>query len=532
MAKAPVILGPDGQPARRELLTQAIAGPTLTGVRSVLTSYPADGLSPRKLAHILREADQGDPLRYFELAEQIEERDLHYAGVLGTRKREVSQLEIQVEPGSHLPEHQAHAARVLTWLKRDVLQAELFNILDCIGKGVSWTEIIWDTSEGQWQPGSLEWRDPRWFRMDWVDGVTPLLRTLDGFVPLPAYKFIDARIAAKSGLPIRSGIARLAAWSWLFKSFTLRDWAVFTQTYGQPVRIGKYGPGASEADRETLFKAVANIAGDCAAIIPDSMIIDFIESKNVSSGSDLYEKRSNWLDQQVSKAVLGQTATTDAIAGGHAVGKQHRQVQEDIERADAKALAAILNAQLVRPWIDLEFGPQTAYPRLLIDLPDGDDVTALSNNLAALVPLGLRVSAAQVRGKLGLDEPQPGDELLQPAAVPPPPFGPPIGARPGVPPQIAPSRTALQLAGDADAIDASIARMIGDDGWEPFIAPIVAGLGPALAAATTPEQVRAILAERLRTLDVAALADTLAKATFSSRLAGQADDPLSDRTRF
>ncbi len=77
MANVPVILGPDGQPARRELLTQAIAGPTLTGVRSVLSGYPADGLNPRRLAHILREADQGDPMRFFELAEQIEERELH-----------------------------------------------------------------------------------------------------------------------------------------------------------------------------------------------------------------------------------------------------------------------------------------------------------------------------------------------------------------------------------------------------------------------------------------------------------------------
>ena len=47
----------------------------------------------------------------------------------------------------------------------------------------------------------------------------------------------------------------------MFKAYTQRDWAIFTQTYGQPLRIGKYGPGTSEDDRNKLFKAVANIAG-------------------------------------------------------------------------------------------------------------------------------------------------------------------------------------------------------------------------------------------------------------------------------
>src|SRR5690606_631381 len=112
------------------------------------------------------------------------------------------------------------------------------------------------------QPARLERRDPRWFTFD-KDGTTPLLRGGESGneqdEPLPAFKFIDLSIKAKSGLPIRSGLARLATWFWIFKAYTLRDWAIFTQTYGQPVRIGKYHAGASKEDRETLYRAVANI---------------------------------------------------------------------------------------------------------------------------------------------------------------------------------------------------------------------------------------------------------------------------------
>lgn len=315
----PVLYDPYGRPIVREVLEQEIAGPTISGVRSPISGYPGDGLNPVRLASLLREADQGEPMRYFELAEQIEERDPHYAGILGTRKRSVAQLDIQIDAASDSPEAKDQVAMIEDWLGRDELQSEIFDILDAIGKGISFTEIIWDTSEGQWMPKQLAWRDPRWFRFDRNDGTTPLLRGDSGDTSLPPFKFISAVMRAKSGLPIRSGIARLAAWHWMFKAYTLRDWAIFIQTFGQPVRVGKYPAGSSEANKNTLFRAVANIAGDCAAIIPESMMIEFIEAANVGASHALYKERADWLDQQMSKAVLGQTATTDAVVGGKSV---------------------------------------------------------------------------------------------------------------------------------------------------------------------------------------------------------------------
>lgn len=421
MATRPQILDQWGRSIERQTLKQEVAGPTVTGVRSPITGYPGDGLDPRRLATILREADQGDPLRYLELAETIEERDLHYVGVLGTRRRSVAQIEISVESASDDARDVEMADMVRDWLTRDELADELFDILDAIGKGWSFTETIWDTSEGQWRPKRLEWRDPRWFRPDRHNLTTPMLIGENGEEQeLPAGKFITAVIKAKSGLPLRSGIARMVTWAWMFKAFTQRDWAIFTQTYGQPIRVGKYGPGATEADRATLYRAVANIAGDCAAIMPDGMSIDFVEAGNLGTGHSNYMERADWLDRQVSKGVLGQTTTTDAISGGHAVSQEHRQVQEDIERADAKALSGVINRDLIRVWIDLEYGPQKRYPRIKIARPDEEDLQQLSSSLAQLVPLGLRVQASEVRDKFGLSEPETDAEVLTPPARPEP----------------------------------------------------------------------------------------------------------------
>lgn len=508
-----------GRRLQRELLTQEIAGPTLSGVRSPFAGYPADGMTPLRLAEILRDADQGEPLRYFELAEIIEERDLHYAGVLATRKRSVAQIDITVEAASDAAEDVKKADMVREWLKRDELAEEMFDILDAVGKGISWTEIIWDTSGGQWWPQRLEWRDPRWFTFDRKDMRNPLLRGgLDGGVtssPLPGFKFITTQIKAKSGLPVRGGLARLAAWAWMFKAFTQRDWAIFSQTYGQPIRVGKFHEGATKEDKATLFRAVANIAGDCAAIIPRTMEIEFIEADNVSAGSELYERRADWLDRQMSKAVLGQTTTTDAISGGHAVSKEHRQVQEDIETADCKAVAATINRDLIRPWIDLEFGPQRAYPRLVIARPDKEDLQQLSTSLAQLVPLGLRVSQSEIRDKFGLSDPGAEDDLLRspgsagdaPArAKDEAPLLPALQSQQAVPPHPAAQVTAALAERGAQAVERMSAQ-----------------IEAMLAKAQDLGEFRAMLSEAYGAVDERDLAELLAGGLAAVRAAGMSD---------
>ncbi|MEP2705202.1 MAG: DUF935 family protein [Roseibium sp.] len=159
----------------------------------------------------------------------MEERNEHYAGVIGTRKRQVSSLEITVEAVSDSADDIRDADLVREIIERDAFRDELFDILDAIGKGFSATEIIWDTSEGQWRPQKFKWRDPRWFRFDDLDQETLLLRGPNGDEPLKPFGWVRHFGKAKSGIPIRGGLARGAAWAFLFKSFTMKDWAIFCE---------------------------------------------------------------------------------------------------------------------------------------------------------------------------------------------------------------------------------------------------------------------------------------------------------------
>ncbi|HTW88273.1 MAG TPA: DUF935 domain-containing protein [Candidatus Binataceae bacterium] len=437
--------GREVEPAR---LREVQAAPTFAGIRNIYSvMHPSVGLTPERLAGILREAEAGDPYQYLELAEEMEEKDLHYLAVLSTRKQSVAQLDMIIRPASSSAEDQSIAALVREVLLEGTLPMEsvLFDILDAVGKGFSAVEIIWNTEGRTWLPERLVWRDPRWFMFDWVNGETLLLRSLDGegesaataaggpshfrsggrfsespmqpfTVPLCPYKFIVHIAQAKSGLPVRGGIARAAGWAYLFKNYVLKDWVTFTEVFGQPLRVGKYGPGATENDKRVLLNAVTNIGTDAGAVIPDSMLIEFTEARQ-SGSAELYESFCSYLDQQVSKAVLGQTLTTEMPrqGGSRAAAEVHQTVRRDIMNADARRLAATITHDLVKPIVDLNCGPRRRYPQFILGLPDDQDVKVFADTISELADRGLRVSQKTVLDKLGLPEPQDGEAVLAPA---------------------------------------------------------------------------------------------------------------------
>lgn len=540
----------NGRPLRKATLTEEIAGPTISGVRSIIQGHPAQGLTPQRLAGLLRSAEQGDAIAYFELAEEMEEKDLHYLSVLGTRKRAVAQLPITVEPADESAEAKADAKLIEDWLDRDTLETELFDILDAIGKGASFVEIIWETGD-VWQPAQLKWRHPAWFEFDRIDGETPRLRDAAGLgQPLEPAKFIAHVASAKSGLPVRGGLARAVAWGWMFKNYAIKDWVGFLEMYGQPVRIGRFDPGASEGDIRKLMRAVAQIGTDAAAVFPRTMEIEFIDGKAGAAPNELWRSMAEYIDEQVSKAVLGQTSSSDAKAGGLGSGQAdlHGEVRDDLARADAKLLAATLNRDFVRPMIQLNRGPRKRYPRIKIGKPDPVDVAGLVDAAERLVPLGVEVDADEVRELAGLPAPKTPDARRLSAAASDPgqnspqePSGAAGGAVPGKIPAndlLGPLKSenggnrgrgekAATASADtlpdrqADSIDDVTEELLGD--WDEMFEAIVDPLAEMLASSSSLDEARRQLARQIETMDLDAFAERMARAGFGAHLAGEVD---------
>ncbi|WP_182912739.1 DUF935 domain-containing protein [Paracoccus onubensis] len=506
-------------PETELLERQAVA--SLGSVRQIQSGHPADGLTPVRLAGILREAEVGDATAYLELAEQMEEKDLHYSAVLGVRKRAIRSLELHVDPGDD-----SAAAGELAEMTRDILQSSairttLIDMMDAIGKGYSVCEIIWERQGKLLTIADLDWVDPRWFEFDRENGRYLYLRDNDGPQPLRPDSYVIHMAKAKSGLPIRGGLARLAAWAYMFKNFTVKDWAIFCEAYGHPLRLGKYDTSATPADRSTLLRAVRQIGVDMAAIVPKSMEVEIVSA--TSTGAEkLYEGKGRWWDEQLSKGVLGQVATTDAIAGGHAVGKIHENVRDDIRDADAEQLAATLQRDIAGAIRRVGFGQdvRVPLPHIRFELKAEVD-PALLLQLMEKRPKGLKIATSDVYRAFNLRKPDDDDELLEDPAPPPPAVIPDIPADPD--PEKDAARVTAARAHDGpgrDSIDALVDELISGGEMQRALDGEIGALIEALQNARDMDEIRDIL-NAFGNSAPSQVHDLLTRSTFAARLTGE-----------
>lgn len=411
-----MILDKFGKPFKREAdLVEEVGASTVTGVRPSRFDGVASGLSPERLGQILRDAVEGDATEYLTLAEEMEEREPHYASVLGVRKLAVSGLERIVKSPTDEKLDLEITDAVRTLITSSMVQDSVSDLLDGLGKGYSAVEIIWRQDAKRWTPERLKWRDPRFFRFDEAGEELRLRDEAepDDGLPLQPYKWIVHRPRLKSGTTIRGGLARLAAASYACKSFSLRDWMAFAEVFGMPLRVGRYGANADPAQIRKLISAVANLGHDAAAVIPDSMKIEFVKSDAGSGGPQLYEGLAEWLDRQVSKAVLGQTMTSDD-GSSQAQATIHNEVRRDLNRADANQLSATIDRDLIRPFVELNWGARPEYPSVQFSFDESEDLQAFSDAIVPLIDRGLRVEASVIRDKFGLPDPEDGAEVLGP----------------------------------------------------------------------------------------------------------------------
>ena len=511
-----MLYGPDGRPLpappAREL-TRRAAQPTHTGWRraqqwrSVVTT-----LEPARLRHIYHALAQGTwTPDFFELAEEIEERDLHYRGVLQQRKLRAAGAPIDVVTASDAAADRAIADEV----REQVLQGPgfhdlLLDLLDALGKGVACVEIVW-RRDGQrrWAPAAYHRVDPRWlvFRDD--DGETPLLMrdrisdagearpvsaTAAGYGwsgwTLPADeltpgKFVCHRHRAKSGVPTRGGLAYSVASMYLLKSTAVRDWWAYSELFGLPIRIGKYGRGATDDEIRTLEDAIAALAADAGCTIPESMDIslEMPTSGGGAAGPLLFIGQADWCDRQVSKAVVGQTMTTDD-GSSRSQAEVHAEVRDDLVADDVRQLCQTVTEGVVAWYCRLNHAPRRAgWPRIeLPQPPERIDLPAIVQAANA----GLRVPTAWLYDRLGIPAPQGDEEVLagRPAGQPEPPPAPELHA--GDPAMAAAERELAEMT-RTGAIAEELAGVVraalaGADDADAFLdAAVDAGVPEALA---------------------------------------------------
>lgn len=504
-------------------------------MRSEFERHPGRALTPAKLAAILQRAERGDILEQLDMADDLEEMDGQIYTQLSTRKLTVTTVDWDIEaPEGASAAEKALADEVRDWV-RSIPQFEdavMLPLLDAVMKSFSPVEQWWVLDQGTLQPRFAA-RPARWLCIDELDRQTLRLRsaTTANGVPLTPWGWIVHQHRSRNGYLARAAMARVLAMPYAFKNFSIRDLAEFLEIYGLPLRLGQYPVGASDTEKRTLLRAVTQIGHDAAGIIPNGMKIDFLNAAQGNEGP--FKTMWDGMDAVISKIILGQTLTSgEGKHGSQALGAVHNEVRTDILKSDCRRLAATLTEQLVRPMVMLNKGgvDPRRLPRFVLEVPEPEDLALYAEALPKLAAAGMRIGVDDLHRRLRIERADDDEEILGGSTAGAAPM--PAGAKPGadpVPPRRDPTQAALSAAlppsmPPRDPLDDLVDDALSD--WQPVMAPLVnpmlAALDAAVASGETLEQFRARLPALVAEMDNTPLAERLARASFTARLAGEA----------
>lgn len=380
---------------------------------------------------VLRYESRG---RYYELYDQMEFTDPHFASVLETRKNAIlgkkwSILEAENDPrGSEISEFVNLSIKNIPQFK-----AGLFELLDSMSKGWKAIEIMWDNqviaglSDGGLKAVVREFkgRPQRRFVFSIKNELmllSPDEQTSQGIsissvplgTPVPKNKFIVAQFCVKNDNPYGTGLGHKCYWYYWFKKALIKYGMIFADKFGMPTAVGKYKRGQGNEEVEKLKQILATIQQETTLTIPDDVIIELLEAQRTGT-SQIYENFIAMFDDAISKAVLGQTLTASEgrRSGSLALGEVHADVRQDWLEKDAEWLEEILNAQLIRPMVDFNYVNVVEYPRIKFDVQRNENLAERATVYSTLKNMGVDLSKEQIRDEFKLEEPSDAADTIK-----------------------------------------------------------------------------------------------------------------------
>lgn len=518
---------PIDQGALKEPQTSRVAT-----LRNEFLQPMTDGLSPARLAAVLRAADNGDLTQQHRLFADMEERDAHLAAEMNKRKLALLGLDWCIEPPRNATAAEKAHAEWLTEVLTDAvdpLEDLILALMDGVGHGFAPVELAWRNEGGELLP-SFNPRPQEWFRLDRARRELRLRdQTMpDGAELQPFGWVLHTHGKAKTGYAGRLGLHRVLVWPFLYKTYAIGDFAEFLETFGLPIIVGKYFSGATPEEKASLMRAVTALGHDARAIMPAEMQLEI--QKIVGGEKSPHLAMVDWADRAQSKAIVGQTMSAEAKGSGLGSGNAdlHREVRHDILEADAREIAGTITRDLLYPLIALNRGNIDGLrrcPRLVFDTGEAEDIKLFAEALPELVGVGMTIPVEWAHDKLRIPQPN-GDEAVLRVATPPDVLKPSLRPDPGKQTPVGKAPLAALAAGepsvpDQAAIDAALAAL-PPELLQAQMEQMIGGLLAELESAGGYEQAMALLANKFPTLDASKLESLLARAMFAAEVWGMA----------
>ncbi|MEJ7728206.1 MAG: DUF935 family protein [Polyangiaceae bacterium] len=390
------------------------------------------GLTPQAVSEILRDADAGYMYRLVDLANDARQKDCHLHSVLYTRETALNGLDWMVlpavKPGRKKPRRRDR--KVAEWVEGALWGAEggdgeersfadlvaHLNGANYYGHAVA--ETLLREQGGYLVPRAFNLVSPRRFvydqatgRLMWWDQVGAVAYPGVDFRGAHPGKFLCHQPRVNGDIACREGLVRPLMWVALFRNWDLKDWMALAELSWKPWRKGKYKNTASTEDINNLIAILEAMTASGIAVYNEDVEVDVEWPK--SAAASAHERLAAFLGAEMSKAVLGQTLTTESgERGARSLGEVHDEVRKDIREGDARAIAATIRRHLIAPLVRMNFGPDVAIPDFVFLTEDTEDIVHLANGVSTLAKAGLRIPSSWVRDQAGIPEPSEDEECV------------------------------------------------------------------------------------------------------------------------
>jgi phage gp29-like protein len=228
-------------------------------------------------------------------------------------------------------------------------------MMDAVAYGYSPLEVIWVPDNGRWGVGDIVGKPPQWFEFDQENRLV-FRAGVTGTEPLPENRFLIARRRPSYANPYGVKVFSKCCWPATFKKNGFRWWTVFVEKYGGAFMYGKYPGNAGEQYKAELLAALEKMIADAVAIAPEESEITIDSLANKGSVSTVHREYIEASNKEISKAVLGQTLTTDiGSAGSCAAAQAHNLVRQDLAASDRRRVSTCFN-RLAAVWTFYNYG--------------------------------------------------------------------------------------------------------------------------------------------------------------------------------
>nr|DAK41439.1 MAG TPA: portal [Caudoviricetes sp.] len=204
-------------------------------------------------------------------------------------------------------------------------------ILETYLYGLNVFEINYKEKEGLVYPRLVQ-RDFRQFKFNDAGEFT--FNASGSERSIPPLKVIYALNRANFRKVYGDGLLKKLYFPVKMKNASLKFWFRFLEKFGSPWAIAK----TSYEPDEMAAEVQAMLSGDSAVIDTDEEITLVQPTSNVD-----FTRLPAYLDNQISKAILGANLTSDAKEGSYAAAKTHNEIREDLAANDAKILIFVMN---------------------------------------------------------------------------------------------------------------------------------------------------------------------------------------------